>query len=122
MVTYISLMDRVFKALADEHRRTLLDALAERDGQRLCELCELLPQLTRFGVMKHLDVLAGAGLVLTRRSGRDKFHYLNAVPIAEIYERWVAKYSRPFVSALAHLKADLETPERTRRAQAASSA
>jgi DNA-binding transcriptional ArsR family regulator len=115
-------VDLVFKALSDDHRRNLLDALFERDGQSLHELCSVAPELSRFGVMKHLDVLVSAGLVITRRVGREKFHYLNAVPIAEIYDRWVAKYSRPFVSALTSLKADLETPERTNRAQATPSA
>jgi DNA-binding transcriptional ArsR family regulator len=115
-------VDEVFKALSDGHRRTLLDALFERDGQTLGELCALLPEITRFGVMKHLDVLAKAGLVLTRRVGREKFHYLNAVPIADIYERWVTKYSIPFASALGRLKTDMETAERTARAQTTSSA
>jgi DNA-binding transcriptional ArsR family regulator len=115
-------VDLVFKALADEHRRTLLDGLFEDDGQSLSELCALLPGMTRFGVMKHLDVLAGAGLVVTRRDGREKFHYLNSVPIAEISERWVSKYAAPFATALLRLKDNLEQPEGKRRAKAPASA
>jgi DNA-binding transcriptional ArsR family regulator len=115
-------VDLVFKALADEHRRTLLDALFEHDGQTLSDLCSLFPAMTRFGVMKHLDVLANAGLVVTRRDGREKFHYLNPVPIAEISDRWVSKYAAPFATALVHLKSNLEQPEGKRRAKAPASA
>lgn len=100
--------DAVFRALADPSRRLLLDALRERDGQNLGELCELLPAMTRFGVMKHLAVLAEAGLVVTRKAGREKVHYLNPVPIRLVYERWVSRYADPFVTALARLKHDLE--------------
>lgn len=108
MVTYPSGMDDVFKALADANRRSLLDALRQRDGQTLAELCETLPELSRFGVMKHLGVLEGAGLVATERVGRTKRHYLNPVPIQEIHERWISKYAQPFARALVALRRDLE--------------
>jgi DNA-binding transcriptional ArsR family regulator len=97
----------VFKALADPTRRDLLDRLFERDGQKLTEL-ELDQEMTRFGVMKHLRVLEEAGLVVTRRSGREKLHFLNPVPIRLIHERWIDKYTEHRVSALADLKNRLE--------------
>jgi DNA-binding transcriptional ArsR family regulator len=96
--------DTVFKALADPHRRRLLDALFTADGQSLGELCEVLPELTRFGVMKHLAVLGDAGLVVTHRSGRSKYHYLNPVPIREIHDRWISKYATTTLDALTGLK------------------
>ena len=99
--------DRVFKALADPTRRFLLDMLFTRDGRTLTELESEL-EMTRFGVMKHLKVLAEANLVVTRRSGREKLHYLNPVPIREIHNRWIDKYTERRVSALAGLKAELE--------------
>jgi DNA-binding transcriptional ArsR family regulator len=99
--------DRVFKALADSTRRHLLDRLFERDGRTLTELESEL-EMTRFGVMKHLRVLEDAGLVVTRRSGREKLHYLNAVPIRLIHDRWIDKYAERQVAALAHLKSELE--------------
>lgn len=99
--------DRVFKALADPTRRHLLDRLFERDGRTLTELESEL-EMSRFGVMKHLRVLEEAGIVVTRRHGREKHHYLNAVPIRLIYERWVDKYTEPRASALAELKTRLE--------------
>jgi len=99
--------DRVFKALADPSRRHLLDRLFEHDGLRLGELESGL-EMTRFGVMKHLRVLEEAGLVVTRRSGREKLHYLNPVPIRLIHDRWIDKYTERRVSALAELKAELE--------------
>jgi DNA-binding transcriptional ArsR family regulator len=99
--------DRVFKALADPTRRHLLDRLFERDGRTLGEL-ESECDMTRFGVMKHLRVLEDAGLVVTRRSGREKLHYLNPVPIRLIHDRWIDKYTERQVSALAALKAELE--------------
>jgi DNA-binding transcriptional ArsR family regulator len=99
--------DRVFKALADASRRHLLDRLFERDGRTLTEL-ELGLEMTRFGVMKHLRVLEEAGLVVTRRSGREKLHFLNPVPIRLIHDRWIHKYSERRVSALADLKEQLE--------------
>jgi uncharacterized protein YndB with AHSA1/START domain/DNA-binding transcriptional ArsR family regulator len=99
--------DRAFKALADPTRRFLLDLLFERDGRTLTELESEL-EMTRFGVMKHLKVLEEAGLVVTRRSGREKLHFLNAVPIRLIHDRWIDKYTEPRVSALADLKSALE--------------
>ena len=99
--------DRVFKALADATRRFLLDLLFARDGQTLTEL-ESKVAMTRFGVMKHLRVLEGAGLIATRWSGREKLHFLNAVPIRLIHNRWIHKYAEHQVSALAELKAELE--------------
>jgi DNA-binding transcriptional ArsR family regulator len=99
--------DRVFKALADSTRRYLLDRLFERDGRTLGELEEGL-EMTRFGVMKHLRVLEDAGLVVTRRSGREKHHFLNPVPIRQIYDRWIDKYTEGRVAALLDLKAELE--------------
>lgn len=97
-------MDDVFKALADDGRRALLDALRERDGQSLAELCEVLPNMTRFGVMKHLRVLEDAGLVLVERSGRSKHHFLNPVPIREVHDRWIAPYREPLVVGLLALR------------------
>jgi DNA-binding transcriptional ArsR family regulator len=99
--------DRVFKALADPTRRHLLDRLCERDGRTLTELESEL-EMTRFGVMKHLRVLEDAGLVVTLRSGREKLHFLNPVPIRLIHDRWIRKYQERRVSALADLKARLE--------------
>ena len=100
-------MDEVFKALADPTRRGLLDELFERDGQTLSELEGRLP-MTRFGVMKHLRVLEQAGLVVARRQGREKLHFLNPVPIRLVHDRWIDKYTERQVSALADLKAELE--------------
>ncbi|MBP2182316.1 ArsR/SmtB family transcription factor [Amycolatopsis magusensis] len=100
--------DRVFKALADPTRRFLLDLLFARDGRTLTELESEL-EMSRFGVMKHLKVLEEANLVLTRRSGREKLHFLNAVPIRLIHNRWIDKYTEQRVSALADLKAELES-------------
>src|ERR671936_2386082 len=99
--------DRVFKALADPTRRLLLDRLFERDGRSLGELESQL-EMTRFGVMKHLRVLEDARLVVTRRSGREKLHFLNPVPIRLIHDRWIDKYTERRVSALADLKNELE--------------
>src|SRR4026208_955791 len=100
--------DLVFKALADSSRRFLLDLLYKRDGQTLGEL-EWELEMTRFGVMKHLKVLEEAGLVITRREGREKLHFLNAVPIRLIHDRWIDKYKEHRVSALADLKTSLES-------------
>ena len=97
----------MFKALADPTRRSLLDALQREDGQSLRALEERVP-MTRFGVMKHLRVLEDAGLVITRRRGREKLHYLNAVPIRLIHDRWVSKYAEPWASALSDIKDRLE--------------
>jgi len=100
-------MDDVFKALADPTRRSLLDALFEEDGQTLGALERRLP-MTRFGVMKHLRVLEEAGLVVTRRRGREKLHFLNPVPIRLVHDRWVSKYAEPWAAALSDLKHRLE--------------
>jgi DNA-binding transcriptional ArsR family regulator len=100
-------MDAVFKALADPTRRALLDALFAEDGQTLSAL-EGRVSMTRFGVMKHLKVLEEAGLVVTRRRGREKLHFLNPVPIRLIQDRWVSKYAEPWVDTLTGLKKQLE--------------
>jgi DNA-binding transcriptional ArsR family regulator len=102
-------VDEVFKALADESRRKLLDRLFKRNGQTLGELCEHLT-MTRFGVMKHLRVLEAAHLITTRRVGREKLHFLNPVPIRLIHDRWVSKYSAPIAAAMSQLKSQLEEP------------
>lgn len=102
-------MDPVFKALADPHRRHLLDRLHERDGQTLSELQSYLP-LTRFGCMKHLRVLEEAGLVTSQKMGREKFHFLNPVPIQRAYDRWVEKFARPWTRMLSGLKWNMEEP------------
>jgi DNA-binding transcriptional ArsR family regulator len=99
--------DRVFKALADPTRRLLLDRLFERDGRTLTELESEL-EMTRFGVMKHLRVLEDAGLVVSRKVGREKLHFLNPVPIRQIHDRWIDKYTEHRVSALLDLKSELE--------------
>ncbi len=100
-------MDAVFRALADPTRRGLLDALFKHDGQSLGELGQRLT-MTRFGVMKHLRVLEEAGLVVTRRRGREKLHFLNPVPIRLIHDRWIDKYTEPWAAMLSGLKHDLE--------------
>jgi DNA-binding transcriptional ArsR family regulator len=100
--------DPVFRALADPTRRYLLDALFERDGRSLTDLESTLA-MTRFGVMKHLRVLEEAGLVVTRRSGRQKLHFLNPVPIRLIHDRWIDKYTEPWAATLSDLKQRLET-------------
>jgi DNA-binding transcriptional ArsR family regulator len=99
--------DAVFKALADPTRRNLLDRLFEQDGRTLGELEQGL-EMTRFGVMKHLRVLEDAGLVVTRRAGREKHHFLNPVPIRELHDRWIDKYTERRVTALLDLKNKLE--------------
>jgi DNA-binding transcriptional ArsR family regulator len=104
-------MDEVFKALADPTRRSLLDRLFERDGQTLGELEEGV-SMTRFGVMKHLKVLEEAGLLTTRKRGREKLHFLNPVPIRLVYERWVSKYAEPWASALSELKTEIEEEDK----------
>ena len=100
-------MDRVFKALADPSRRKLLDRLYANNGQTLGQLCERL-EMTRQAVTKHLRVLEEANLVTTLWRGREKLHYLNPVPIQEIYERWIGKFERQNLSALHRLKQSLE--------------
>ena len=102
-------MDDVFRALADPTRRSLLDELFRQDGQTLGALAERFA-MTRFGVMKHLRVLEDAGLVVTRRRGREKLHYLNPVPIRLVHDRWVSKFAEPWVAGLSDLKARLERP------------
>ena len=103
--------DRVFRALADPTRRLLLDLLFARDGRTLTELIKELErevEMTRFGVMKHLGVLEEAGLVTTRRQGREKLHFLNPVPIRLVHDRWIDKYTEHRAAMLADLKHDLE--------------
>jgi DNA-binding transcriptional ArsR family regulator len=110
MVTYSRTVvddDSVFKALADPSRRFLLDLLFKRDGRTLTELEQEL-EMTRFGVMKHLRVLERAGIVITRRAGREKLHFLNPIPIRMIHDRWIDKYTERRVSALLDLKTELE--------------
>ena len=97
----------MFKALADPSRRIFLDRLFERDGQTLGELSEHV-DMTRFGAMKHLRILEDAGLVVTRRRGREKYHFLNPVPIQRIYDRWVSKYASRFTKTLSDMKDHLE--------------
>ncbi|HEV8570153.1 MAG TPA: metalloregulator ArsR/SmtB family transcription factor [Actinoplanes sp.] len=99
--------DRVFRALADPTRRFLLDLLFQRDGRTLTELESEL-EMTRFGVAKHLKVLEDADLVVVRRSGREKLHFLNPVPIRQIHDRWIDKYTEHHVTALVDLKKALE--------------
>ena len=100
-------MDDVFKALADPTRRSLLDQLFAEDGQSLSKL-EQGVAMTRFGVMKHLRVLEQAGLIVTRKRGREKLHFLNPVPIRLIHDRWVSKYAEPWAAGLSDLKRELE--------------
>jgi uncharacterized protein YndB with AHSA1/START domain/DNA-binding transcriptional ArsR family regulator len=107
MVTYSPDMDDVFRALADPTRRSLLDELFQVDGQTLSALEGRLP-MTRFGVMKHLKVLEEAGLVTTKKRGREKLHFLNPVPIRLVHDRWVSKYAEPWAAALTGLKHNLE--------------
>ena len=102
-------MDEVFRALADPTRRSLLDELYREDGQTLHQL-EARFAMTRFGVMKHLKQLEEAGLVVTRRQGREKLHFLNPVPIRLVHDRWVSKYAEPWAAALSDLKQTLEKP------------
>ena len=100
-------MDAVFRALADPTRRSLLDQLFRQDGQTLSALEGRLP-MTRFGVMKHLRVLQEAGLVTTKRRGREKLHFLNPVPIRLVHDRWVSKYAEPWAATLSGLKKSIE--------------
>jgi DNA-binding transcriptional ArsR family regulator len=99
--------DLLFKALADPSRRKLLDVLHAHDGRTLNELCEYL-EITRQGVTQHLDLLEAANLIATVRHGREKLHFLNPVPLQEIFERWVAKFEKPRLKALSDLKRRLE--------------
>jgi uncharacterized protein YndB with AHSA1/START domain/biotin operon repressor len=107
MVTYHRRMDAVFRALADPTRRSLLDELFRQDGQSLSALEERF-EMSRFGVMKHLKLLEEAGLVVTRRRGREKLHFLNPVPIRLVHDRWVSKYAEPWAAALGDLKHSME--------------
>ena len=100
-------MEAVFRALAAPPRRRLLDELFKRDGQTLGALERRLP-MSRFGVMKHLRLLEEAGLIVTRKRGREKLHFLNAVPIRLVHDRWVSKYAEPWASALSELKREIE--------------
>jgi uncharacterized protein YndB with AHSA1/START domain/DNA-binding transcriptional ArsR family regulator len=101
-------MAPVFRALADPGRRVLLDRLYERDGQTLGELTAALPEMTRFGVMKHLNVLEAADLVTTQKVGREKRHFLNPVPIRRAHDRWIGKFAEPIVGAMSFMKRTLE--------------
>jgi DNA-binding transcriptional ArsR family regulator len=101
--------DSLFKALADPSRRKLMDLLHATDGRTLNDLCEHL-DMSRQGVTQHLDVLEAANLVATIRRGREKLHFLNPVPLQEVYERWIAKFEQPRLAALAELKQKLEKP------------
>lgn len=107
-------MDAVFKALADPSRRKLLDVLRQNNGQTLGELCRHL-EMTRQAATKHLAVLEAANLIATVWRGREKLHYLNPVPIHEIYERWIRKFERPQLQALSDLKKNLENPKPSTR-------
>jgi DNA-binding transcriptional ArsR family regulator len=109
MVTYSEGMDEVFRALGDPTRRDLLDRLFEEDGQTLQELTARY-SISRFGVMKHLQVLEEAGLVVPRRRGREKLHFLNPVPIRLVHDRWVSKFAEPWAAALSDIKQRLEKP------------
>jgi len=102
-------VDEVFKALADPTRRSLLDELFREDGQNLGALEERFA-MSRFGVMKHLRQLESAGLVVSRKVGREKRHYLNTVPIRLVHDRWVSKYAEPWAAGLSEMKHRLETP------------
>lgn len=103
-------LDAVFRALNDPSRRLLLDRLAEVDGQTVNQLCDHLPTMSRYGGMKHLGVLAAAGLIATERAGRCKYHYLNRVPIRELHDRWITPLLEPSVAAVASLQTHLEQP------------
>jgi DNA-binding transcriptional ArsR family regulator/uncharacterized protein YndB with AHSA1/START domain len=98
----------IFRALVDPTRRQILDRLFERDGQTLTDLAAGFDEMSRQGVMKHLDVLEEAGLIVTRRSGRQKLHYLNPVPIRQIHDRWISRYTEPLAAALGRLTTVLE--------------
>jgi uncharacterized protein YndB with AHSA1/START domain len=109
IVTYCARVDEVFRALADPTRRSLLDELFLQDGQSLRAL-EVRFTMSRFGVMKHLRILEDARLVVTRRRGRQKLHFLNPVPIRLVHDRWVSKYAEPWAAGLSSLKQELERP------------
>jgi DNA-binding transcriptional ArsR family regulator len=107
MVERLNKTDLLFKALADPSRRTLLDVLHAHDGRTLTDLCEHL-DMTRQGVTQHLNVLEAANLVVTLKRGREKLHFLNPVPLQQIYDRWIAKFETPRLKALGDLKRRLE--------------
>lgn len=107
--------EATFRALVDPSRRLLLDRLFERDGQALGELAAGLPEMSRQGVMKHLRLLEDAGLIVTRREGRQKLHFLNPVPIRLIHDRWISRYTAPLAATLGRLKGVLEDPMTTTR-------
>jgi DNA-binding transcriptional ArsR family regulator len=107
MVEHLDTTDLLFKALADPSRRTLLDLLHAHDGRTLNDLCEHL-DMTRQGVTQHLDVLEAANLVVTLKRGREKLHFLNPVPLQQIYDRWIAKFEKSRLKALGDLKRRLE--------------
>jgi DNA-binding transcriptional ArsR family regulator len=109
LVSYCAVVETVFRALADPTRRALLDALFVRDGQTLVALTAD-HDMTRIAVAKHLRLLEEAGLVVSRRQGREKLHYLNPIPIRLIHDRWVSKYTEPWAAGLAGLKQELEHP------------
>jgi uncharacterized protein YndB with AHSA1/START domain/DNA-binding transcriptional ArsR family regulator len=109
MVTYLVGVDEVFKALADPTRRSLLDELYREDGQTLGALTGRF-EMSRFGVMKHLRQLEEAGLVVTKKRGREKVHFLNPVPIRLVHDRWVSKYAEPWAAGLSDLKTRMESP------------
>lgn len=100
----------MFRALADPTRRALLDALFERDARSLHDLCTIAPDLSRFTVMKHLGILEDAGLITTRKVGRQKLHHLNPVPIQRLADRWIGKFAQPFTRALADLDERFNRP------------
>jgi DNA-binding transcriptional ArsR family regulator len=110
MTAYNANMDKVFKALADPSRRHLLDQLYMKSGQTLNDLCQPM-NMTRQSVTKHLEILEDANLVVVEWRGREKLHYLNPVPISEIYDRWIRKYERHHLEALNDLKTHLEEDE-----------
>ena len=109
MVSYRPAVDTVFRALADPTRRALLDALFDQDGQTLVALTAP-HDMTRIAVAKHLRLLEDAGLVVSRRRGREKLHFLNPVPIRLVHDRWVSKYTEPWAAGLVGLKRELEQP------------
>ena len=111
LVTYYREMDAVFKALSDSHRRMILDLLRVKDGCTLSELEEHFPEMTRFGVMKHLKVLEEALLIVTKKSGRFKYHYLNPMPIQDIADRWISSFAQPWVRTINNIKHQLEGTE-----------
>lgn len=109
-------MDKIFKALSDPHRLMLLDALKDRDGRTLSELEDILPKLSRFGVMKHLKVLEDVALISSRKQGRFKYHYLNVVPIQQIYDRWISRFAAPWAKGMVDLKNTIEgAPQMTNK-------